>query len=110
MEIPGWGEAIRRLEEFKIFGQSQQERDALDDAGPKEQAWLAAASLMNLDWDNPPHYIAIKVPGESVFLVARKVWQATLYAVFIADQTNDSNYSPKPGQVNESIASVKVVW
>jgi len=110
MEIPGWGEAIRRLEEFKISGQSQQERDALDDAGPKEQAWIAAASLMDLDWDNPPHYIDIPVPGDGVFLVARKVWQAAVYAVFIAGQVDDSVFSPRPGQVNDSIASIKVAW
>lgn len=110
MEIPGWSEAIRRLDEFKISGLSQQERDALDSAGPKEQTWLSAASLMNLDWDNPPYYIDVPVSGEDVFLVARKVWQAALYAVFIVGQVDDPNFPQRPGKVNDSIPLIKAVW
>jgi hypothetical protein len=50
---------------------------------------------MKLEWDNPPNHIDIPVPGESAFLVARKVWQAMLYMYLIANHTNDVIFSVK---------------
>jgi hypothetical protein len=65
---------------------------------------------MHLDWDNPPYHIDVPVPGEDVFLVARKVWQAALYAVFIVGQVDDPNFPQRPGKVNDSIPLIKAVW
>lgn len=86
INIPGFDDALRKLSEFEEFEKSsefQRERDALNETGPKEQAWFSATKLMKLEWDNPPDFIDIPVPGESVFLVARKVWQASLYAYIV---------------------------
>lgn len=86
MKISGWDEALRDLDKFKEFEKSeafQRECDALNEAGRKEQAWLSAAKLLSLDWDNPPNFIDIPVPGEPDIHVARKVWQATLYASLV---------------------------
>jgi hypothetical protein len=95
MSIPKLDWTIRQFEEFEKSGKAQQERKALNEAGPKGKAWLASAEVMKLEWDNPPNYINIPVPGESAFLVARKVWQATLYMYLIAGNANDVIFSVK---------------
>lgn len=85
---------LQRLAEFKEFEKSpefQQERYAFNKEGPEHKVWLSAASMMKLEWSNPPNYLDIEVPGESIFLVARKVWQAGLYALILSQAKNGSN-------------------
>jgi hypothetical protein len=87
-DVPGLVAAIKWLEEFITPGAAQRESDRLNEAGSRERIWLSAAKLMNLEWNNLPDYIDITVPGENAFLVARKVWQADLYAALIASKRN----------------------
>jgi hypothetical protein len=95
MSIPGLDTALQKFEEFEKAGESQQERDALNRTGPDERAWIASAKVLNLHWDDPPDYIDIPVPGECIFLVARKVWQTTLYMYLIAGKANEPIFSVK---------------
>ena len=95
MSIPKLDWTLRQFEEFEKSGKALQERDALNESGPKERAWLASAGMMKLEWDNPANYIDIPVPGETAFLVARKVWQATLYMYLIAGKANEAIFSVK---------------
>lgn len=86
MGVPGLEAALKWVENFEKSGEAKREHDALNQAGPNHRMWLAAAEVMNLKWDDPPNYIDIPVPGENVFLVARKVWQAAAYLFILGNK------------------------
>lgn len=89
MTVPKLDWTLRQFEEFENSGKAQQERDGLNEVGPKEKAWLGSAEVLRLEWDSPPDYIDVPVPGESTFLVARKVCQATLYMYLITHSVKE---------------------
>ena len=56
----------------------------MQEVGPTTPEWLEASSKLKIKWDEVPLHLDIQVPGEAGFLVARKVWQAAIYAEFVA--------------------------
>lgn len=93
-EIPHFNEALAKLEEFRHPLRRAREKERLAAKGPAEGAWVSAARSLGIGWERPPAFIDIEVPGESAFLVDRKVWQAAVFVFFIK-QNRDASFGGK---------------
>lgn len=81
--IPGFLPAIERLAQFISTDNLAVERARMDVEGPNIAAWKSASSLLGICWEEPPVYLNIEVAGEAGFTVDRRVWQASLFAMFV---------------------------
>lgn len=89
-ELPNFNAQLESFEEFSHPRRRDRERQRLAALGSQEPAWIAAARVLGIRYENPPTHIGIEVPGESAFLVDRRVWQAAFFASFVKDRPGES--------------------
>ena len=82
--FPAFADALDTLQILMDPARLKREWLTLQEVGPTTPEWLDAASKLQIEWDEVPLHLDIQVPGEAGFLVARKVWQAAIYAEFVA--------------------------
>ena len=85
LEVPNFNAQLERFEDFRRPAIWARETQRLADMGSQEPAWASASKTLGIRYESPPTYIGIEVPGESAFLVDRRVWQASLFAFFVKD-------------------------
>ena len=82
--FPAFRDALDTLQILMDPARLKREWLTLQEVGPTTPEWLDAASKLQIEWDEVPLHLDVQVPGEAGFLVARKVWQAAIYAEFVA--------------------------
>jgi hypothetical protein len=86
--IPGFRSAIAMLEKLCEPKQMTNEKARMASEGPSIGAWKTASRMLNAQWESAPDFINIEVPGESGFLVDRRVWQAAVFTMFVKGNRN----------------------
>lgn len=81
--IPGFRDELERFREFIAPENQAALRSQVDPHGENEDAWQSAVADLGAQWNDPPPYINISVPGELGFVVDRRVWQAGIFITFI---------------------------
>lgn len=89
-EIPGFHEAIAKLEKMRDPMQVERESERMESTGPTEAVWIWAAKVLGISWRLVPDFVGVEVPGESAFLVHRKVWQAAIFTFFVVQNVNQT--------------------
>ena len=80
---PGYQEELQRFLEFIAPENQAALRDRIAPDGENEDAWQSAVQYLGADWNDPPPFINVAVPGELAFVVDRRVWQAGIFFTFI---------------------------
>lgn len=88
--IPGFAEAYQRLKVLMEPADLAAEQARLDAEGPGLGAWQSAARMLNIQWEATPEYLNVSVPNELGLSVARQVWQASLFALFVRGKRSKS--------------------
>lgn len=87
---PGFLAATSCLREFLTTERRAAERARMNADGPNSPAWRHWARALGLDWDAPLAHINIELPNEMGWPVDRRVWQATLFGEYVAQNPHSS--------------------
>lgn len=87
---PGFLAATSSLREFLTTERLATERARMKADGPNSPAWRHWARALGLDWDAPLAHIDIELPNEMGWPVDRRVWQATLFGEYVAQNPHSS--------------------
>jgi hypothetical protein len=88
--IPGFAEAYQRLNTLLEPSGLAAELARLEAEGPSVRAWQYAAQMLNIRWETTPEYLNVPVANELGFPVARRVWQASIFALLVQGNRNKS--------------------
>lgn len=89
-QIDGFEDELNRFRAF-ISPENQADlRASLDPDGEHDDFWQTAVAELGVEWDDPPDYLNVSVPGELIFFVDRRVWQAGIFITFIRRNSNKS--------------------
>ena len=81
--IPGYQVAHKQLRAFLNPVNMNAEKLRMDEAGRTHEVWLHLSKALGIDWETPPYFVNIEVPGEMGIPIDRRVWQAAVFNEFV---------------------------
>ena len=86
--IPGFPKALKDLADFTEPAKLAALKAQMAVAGQNESAWHSSSRVLNIDWGQAPACVNVEVKGEMGFHVDRRVWQSTIFSLFIRQNSN----------------------